>query len=55
MRPARVNGAGGVGSRRDGEPLSVGGVTVRDGRIVAVDILADPARLARLDLQGFFE
>jgi hypothetical protein len=27
-----------------------GGFTVRGGRIVAIDILADPERLARLDL-----
>ena len=35
---------------RDGEPFSVGAVTVRGKRIVAMDILADPARLRRLDL-----
>jgi hypothetical protein len=35
---------------RDGEPYSVGAITVRGGRIVAIDILADPERLARLDL-----
>jgi hypothetical protein len=28
----------------------VGGVTVRDGKIVAMDILADPERLEQLDL-----
>jgi len=26
------------------------GFTIRGGRIVAIDVLADPARLARLDL-----
>jgi RNA polymerase sigma-70 factor (ECF subfamily) len=50
MRHALVNGAAGVVALRDGRPFSVGGVTVRDGRIVAIDILADPERLARLDL-----
>ena len=35
---------------RDGEPFSVGAVTVRGERIVAMDILADPERLRRLDL-----
>jgi RNA polymerase sigma-70 factor (ECF subfamily) len=50
LRPALVNGAVGVVSLRDGVPFSVGGVTVRGGRIVAMDILADPERLARLDL-----
>ena len=50
MRPALVNGAAGVVSTRDGEPFSVGGFTVRGGRIVEIDILADPERLRRLDL-----
>ena len=32
------------------QPFSVSAVTVRDGRIVEIDILADPERLAQLDL-----
>ena len=39
--------------RRDAarrRPFSVAGFTVRDGRIVAIDFLADPERLAQLDL-----
>ena len=35
---------------RDGEPFSVGAFTIRGGRIVEIDILADPERLRRLDL-----
>ena len=50
VRPALVNGVAGAVSTLDGEPFSVGGFTVRDGRIVAIDILADPERLRRLDL-----
>jgi RNA polymerase sigma factor (sigma-70 family) len=50
MQPALINGAAGLVSTRDGETFSVGGVTVRDRRIVAIDILADPARLRQLDL-----
>jgi RNA polymerase sigma-70 factor (ECF subfamily) len=50
LRPALVNGAAGLVSTRDGDPFSVGGVTVRGRRIVAIDILADPVRLRRLDL-----
>jgi RNA polymerase sigma factor (sigma-70 family) len=50
MQPALINGAAGVVSIRDGQPFSVGGVTVRGGKIVEIDILADPARLRRLDL-----
>jgi RNA polymerase sigma factor (sigma-70 family) len=48
--PVLINGAMGVVSTREGRPFSVGGVTVRGGRIVAMDILADPERIARLDL-----
>ena len=36
-----------------GRPLSVIGLTVRSGKIVAIDILADPARLRQLDLATF--
>jgi RNA polymerase sigma factor (sigma-70 family) len=49
-RPALVNGAVGTISTRDDELFSVGGVTVRGGKIVEMDILADPARLRDLDL-----
>ena len=50
-QPAMVNGAAGVVSwSADGRPLSVTGFTVRHGKIVEIDILADPARLRRLDL-----
>ena len=35
---------------RDGRPFSVGAITVRGGKIVEMDILADPERLAQLDL-----
>jgi RNA polymerase sigma factor (sigma-70 family) len=50
IRRALINGAAGVVSLRDGQPFSVAAVTVRDGRIVEMDILADPERLAGLDL-----
>jgi RNA polymerase sigma-70 factor (ECF subfamily) len=50
---ALINGTAGVVSTRGGEPFSVGGVTVRNRRIVALDILADPERLSRLDLTIF--
>ncbi|MFD9324811.1 RNA polymerase sigma factor SigJ [Streptomyces sp. NPDC060065] len=45
-----VNGAVGVVATLDGRPMSVLGFTVTDGKIVAMHILADPERLARLDL-----
>ena len=50
MRRARINGAAGLVTLRDRRPFSVGAVTVRGGKIVEIDILADPERLARLDL-----
>ena len=50
MRPVLVNGAVGAVTTLDGELYSVGGLTIRGGRIVAIDILADPERLRRLDL-----
>ena len=37
---------------RDGRPVSVFSPMIRDGRIVEINILADPERLARLDLRG---
>jgi RNA polymerase sigma factor (sigma-70 family) len=49
-QPALVNGAVGAVTTRDGEPFAVGGITVRGGKIVEIDILADPERLGRLDL-----
>ena len=50
MKPALINGAVGVVTTRDGRPFSVGGFTVRHGRIVEMDWLADPVRLRELDL-----
>ncbi len=49
-RVALVNGALGAVSTYEGELYSVGGFTIRGGRIVEMDILADPARLRRIDL-----
>ena len=47
-----VNGIpGGVAWAPDGRPFSVVALTVTGGRIVAIDILADPDRLAQLDLE----
>ena len=52
VHPALVNGVAGRNEARDGQPFSVGGFTVRGGKIVEIHILADPARLRRLDLAG---
>jgi RNA polymerase sigma-70 factor, ECF subfamily len=50
VRPALVNGAAGVVVAPHGRPVSVMAFTVRGGRIVAIDALADPERLRRIDL-----
>jgi RNA polymerase sigma factor (sigma-70 family) len=50
MQPALINGVAGAVTKRDGEPFSIGAVTVRHRKIVALDILADPDRLRSLDL-----
>jgi RNA polymerase sigma-70 factor (ECF subfamily) len=50
LRRALINGAAGIVSLRDGRPFSVGAPIVRNGRIVELDFLADPDRLAQLDL-----
>ena len=49
-RPALVNGAAGFVVAPRGRPVAVAGVTVARGRIVEIDLLADPARLQELDL-----
>jgi RNA polymerase sigma factor (sigma-70 family) len=49
-RPALVNGAAGFVVAREGRPLTVAGFTVAGGKIVEIDLLADPARLRKLDL-----
>jgi RNA polymerase sigma-70 factor (ECF subfamily) len=50
MRPALVNGAAGVVVSVAGHPVSVMGFTVSGGRIVEIDVMADPERLTRLNL-----
>jgi RNA polymerase sigma factor (sigma-70 family) len=50
-RPALVNGGAGVVSwSPEGQLFSVMGFTVRHGKIVEIDILADPTRLRQLEL-----
>jgi RNA polymerase sigma-70 factor (ECF subfamily) len=50
VRPALVNGAAGAVVAPGGQPFSVMAFTVRNGKIVAIDALADPERLRQLDL-----
>jgi RNA polymerase sigma-70 factor (ECF subfamily) len=53
-RPALVNGAAGiVGFDATGRPVAVLGFTITRGKIMEIDILADPARIRKLDLPSF--
>ena len=45
-RPVLVNGAAGVLVTIDGQPISVMGFTVADGKIVAIDALSIPSASA---------
>ena len=49
-RPALVNGAAGLVVAPEGRPFSVLAFTVARGKIVEIDVILDPVRLARLDL-----
>ncbi|MBV6762577.1 sigma-70 family RNA polymerase sigma factor [Rhodococcus opacus] len=51
-QPALVNGAAGVVAISEGQLLSVMGVTIRQGTIVEIDILADRERLAGLVVEN---
>jgi RNA polymerase sigma factor (sigma-70 family) len=48
LHPALVNGAAGVFITRRGRPYAVMGFTVSRGRIVEIDVIADPERAARV-------
>jgi RNA polymerase sigma-70 factor (ECF subfamily) len=50
-RPALVDGSPGVVWVHDGQPRVVFDFTIADGRVVAIDLLADPDRLGELDLE----
>jgi RNA polymerase sigma factor (sigma-70 family) len=50
VRPALVNGAVGTVTFRDGQPFTIAGFTIRNRRIVAMDVFADPKGLSQLDL-----
>jgi RNA polymerase sigma-70 factor (ECF subfamily) len=49
-RPILVNGAAGVVVAPEGEPYSVLGFTVTNGKIVEIDVFGDPQRLRQLSL-----
>jgi RNA polymerase sigma-70 factor (ECF subfamily) len=49
-RHALVDGVPGAAWAPDGRPRAVFDFTIADGRIVAVDLIADPPELARLEV-----
>jgi RNA polymerase sigma-70 factor, ECF subfamily len=51
-RRALVNGAAGVVVITGGRPFAVLGFTVTDGKILEINVLSDPERLAAIDLSG---
>ena len=50
-RPALVDGAAGAVWAPGGQPRVVFGFTIAGGRIVEIELLADPERLRQLDLE----
>jgi RNA polymerase sigma-70 factor, ECF subfamily len=49
-RRALVNGAAGMVTFLHGKPFSIAAVTIKNRKIVEIDFLADPERIAQLDL-----
>jgi RNA polymerase sigma factor (sigma-70 family) len=48
LHPAVVNGTAGVVATMNGQPISVIGFTIADGKIAGIDAVADPARIDRI-------
>lgn len=49
---ALVNGLACVVTRRNGRPAAVLGSAIAHGKIVAIDVLADPERLSQLEVMA---
>jgi len=52
VRAATVNGTAGAVIFVSGRATAIMGFVVRDGRVAAIDVLADPARIARIDVSA---
>ena len=50
VRPVIINGAAGLVTLLDGDPIAIFSPIIRAGKIIEINILADPDRLAHLDL-----
>jgi RNA polymerase sigma factor (sigma-70 family) len=48
--PALINGAAGVVTAADGRPITLAGFTITGAKIVAIDVIDDPRRIAEADL-----
>jgi RNA polymerase sigma-70 factor (ECF subfamily) len=48
--PALINGAAGVVTAADGRPITLVGFTITGAKIVAIDLIDDPRRIAEADL-----
>jgi len=48
--PALINGATGVVTAADGRPITLVGFTITGAKIVAIDLIDDPRRIAEADL-----
>ena len=52
-RRALVNGSVGIFNAPNGIPMAIMGFTIAGGKVVEIDILADPARLRELDVSHY--
>lgn len=50
MRRALINGAAGIVTFLNGRPFSIAAITIKNRKIAEIDFLADPERIAQLDL-----
>jgi RNA polymerase sigma factor (sigma-70 family) len=48
--PALINGAAGVVTAADGRPITLVGFTITGAKIVSIDLIDDPGRIAEADL-----
>ena len=48
--PALINGAAGTVTGADGRPITLVGFTITGAKIVAIDLIDDPRRIAEADL-----
>jgi hypothetical protein len=52
VRAATINGAAGAVIFVAGQPTAIMAFLIRGGRVAAIDVLADPQRIARIDLSA---